>query len=86
MDVPFGPFGISSRPLVIDGSWEAATFEGIIWQRHKPLHEGVQEIGWGRVSRTVCLVSMTVAKVLIKTSMLTDLSVMKWELLQGKGV
>lgn len=29
---------------------------------------------------------MTIAKVLIKTSMLTDLSIIKWELLQGKGM
>ena len=38
------------------------------------------------MSRTVWLVSVTIAKVPIKTSMLAGLSIMKWKLLQGKGV
>ena len=83
---PFGLVGVSNEPLVINDLWEITTFKGIIWQRYDTLNKGVQEIGWVRVSWIVCLVFVTIAKVLIKTKMLAGLSIMEWELLQGKGM
>ena len=51
MDVLFGP-GYQRRPLLMN--------EGSISVRRKvevkgALHEGVQDIGWGRMSRTYCV-------------------------------
>ena len=54
MDVLFGP-GVSARALVDDGSWGAAVFEGRRRSVKSALHEGVQDIGWGRLSRTYCV-------------------------------
>ena len=51
MDVLFGP-GVSARTLVDDGSRGAAVFEGRQRSVKGALHEGVQDIGWGRMSRT----------------------------------
>ena len=54
MDVLFGS-GVSAPTLVDDGSRGAVVFEG----RHRSvigaLHEGVQDIGCGRMSRTYCV-------------------------------
>ena len=51
MDDLFGP-GVSTRTFVDDGSRGAAVFEGRSRSVKGALHEGVQDIGWGRLSRT----------------------------------
>ena len=54
MDVLFG-LGVSVRTLVDDGSRGATVFEGRPSSVKGALHEGVQDIGWGRMSRTYCV-------------------------------
>ena len=54
MDVLFGP-GVSARTLVDDGSRGAIVFERRQRSVKGALHEGVQDIGWGRMSRTYCV-------------------------------
>ena len=49
LDVLFRP-GVSAQNLVNDGSSEAAMFEGRQKSVKGALHEGVQDIGWGRMS------------------------------------
>ena len=53
MDVLFGS-GVSTWTLVDDGLG-AAVFEGRQRSVKGDLHEGVQDIGWGRMSRTYCV-------------------------------
>ena len=43
------------RTLVDDGSRGAAVFEGRQRSVKGALHEGVQDIRWGRMSRTYCV-------------------------------
>ena len=54
MDVLFGP-GVSAQTLVDDGSRGAVVFEGRRRSVKGSLHEGVQDIGWGRMSWTYCV-------------------------------
>ena len=54
MDVLFGP-GVSERTLVDDGSRGAIVFKGRQRSVKGALHESVQDIGWGRMSRTYCV-------------------------------
>ena len=54
MNVLFG-LGVSTQNLVNDGSRGAAIFEGRQRSVKGALHEGVQDIGWGRMSRTYCV-------------------------------
>ena len=54
MDVLFG-LGVSTRTLVDDGSRGATVFEGRQRSVKGALHEGMQDIGWGRMSRTYCV-------------------------------
>ena len=49
MDILFGP-GVSAQTLVDDGSRGATVFEGRQRSVKGALHEGVQDIGWGRMS------------------------------------
>ena len=53
MEILFGP-GVSAWTLVDDGSGEAV-FEGRQESVKGALHEGVQDIEWGRMSRTYCV-------------------------------
>ena len=53
IDVLFGP-GVSARTLVDDGSG-TAVFKGRQKSVKGALHEGEQDIGWGRMSRTYCV-------------------------------
>ena len=52
--------------------------KGIIWRKYEALHQGMQEIGWERMTHTVCLVSVIIVKVLIEKNMLVGQSKMKW--------
>ena len=54
MDVLFGP-GVSARTIVDVGSRGAGVFEGIQRSVKGALYEGVQDIGWGRMSWTYCV-------------------------------
>ena len=54
MDVLFGP-GVSARTLVDDCSRGAAVLEGRQRSVKGALHEDVQDLRWGRMSRTYCV-------------------------------
>ena len=54
MDVLFGPW-ISARTSVDVGSQGATIFKGRQRSVKGALHESVQNIGWGRMSRTYCV-------------------------------
>ena len=54
LDILFGPW-VSTQTLVDDGSSEAVVFEGKQKSVKGALHEGVQDIEWGRMSRTYCV-------------------------------